>query len=231
MSTDARRTAAGRGQVGRRCEWCGARLAGGEDTSICIACDAVHHTACWTKYGGCGWRGCLNAPPARQDVPPDRHPATCARCGSPLASATARCTVCASESAATVPAAAAPLRPPRRICVQEASTALASGLAGLVFLGFVLGPLAILSGRRALARIAANRFRSDPVYTGADLARAGIVLGVIATIVHLGLVALYVLALFDPVRYNPYLPVPLPEDALEQVLDALLGDWRFSSGR
>ncbi|MBN2490897.1 MAG: hypothetical protein JXQ29_08615 [Planctomycetes bacterium] len=237
MSTDAWRTAAGRGQVGRRCEWCGAVLGGGEDTAICIACDAVHHGRCWDQHGGCGWRGCLNAPPGRQTPAPAGRPdaaprgdIVCDRCGAPLPAAATACAVCGTRAGGREPLEGARARPPRRIRVEEATTALVAGLAGLVSLGFVLGPLAILSGRRALRRIAANRFRADPIYTGGDLARAGILLGLLATVVHLGLAALYVLALFDPARYNPFLPVPLPEDALEQLLDFLLGNWRLLRG-
>jgi len=115
----------------------------------------------------------------------------------------------------------------RRVTVQEASTALISGLIGLVVLGFVFGPIAIVNARRAFRRIDSNRRKGDDLYVGEGMARAGLWLGVTATLLHLGLLLLYVLAVFDPERYNPYLPVQIPPDTLDTIQDALFGNWRF----
>ena len=61
-------------------------------------------------------------------------------------------------------------------------------ILGFFFFGFVCGPLAIKEARRARAFIA-----EDPRYGGADLARTGLILGWIDTVLWvLGLVRLVV---------------------------------------
>lgn len=50
-----------------RCPPCGQPIVMGELVSSCPACGTVHHTACWTQYGGCGTYAC--APARRESVP------------------------------------------------------------------------------------------------------------------------------------------------------------------
>ena len=239
MSIDAQRVKATGAQAGRACLWCGLPLVAGEDTAICIACDAVHHTVCWRKYGGCGWSGCLNEPVTRKDadagarriLPENRM--YCPRCGGVIARDLATCPHCKSRtSAGGLPAVSRTVAPggrvPGRFVVQEASTALISGLVGLVVLGFVFGPVAIVSGRNAIRRIHYNRRRGDLRYAGDGQARAGIFLGVAATILHTSLLVLYVLAALDPERFNPYLPYPIPPDLLDRIREYLFGSLQWT---
>ena len=231
MSIDAQRLKATRGLVGKACKWCGLPIAAGEDTAVCIACDFPHHTSCWKKYGGCGWSGCMNEPVSRQEtsptprriLPPEKI--YCPRCGGVLPRDLPQCPHCRSS---TGRAGATPsTRYHARVVVQEATNALIMGCIGLLVCGFLLGPCAILSGRNALRRIQTNRARGDTLYVGDGSARAGMFLGVVATVLHTGLLILYILALCDPERFNPYLPVQIPEDFLDQVAHYLFGDWRI----
>jgi hypothetical protein len=161
----------------------------------------------------------------RKAVSAATHP--CPHCGGGLADDPAVCPHCGARTTHPDGVVPRPERFFRRVTVQEASTALVSGLIGLVFLGFVFGPIAILSARRAFWRIESNRRKGDDLYVGLGMAQAGLWLGVTATLVHLGLLFLYVLAIFDPEKYNPYLPVQIPPDTLEAIRDSLFGNWRF----
>jgi len=234
MSIDAQRVKASRGLVGKPCRWCGLPIAAGEDTAICIACDGPHHTTCWKKYSGCGWNGCINEPVSRQEALPASRKVLspekiyCPRCGGVLARDLGQCPHCKSRLRAHGPPASG--RVYTRITVQEASTALILGIVGVLIFGFLLGPFAILAARNAIRRIQSNRRRGECLYTGEGMARAGMFLGVMATVIHTALLILYILALFNPEQFNPYLPVPIPEDFRDQITQLLLGNWRFNRG-
>lgn len=51
------------------CPYCRAQIASGEQTNHCPACNAVHHTDCWTENGGCAVVGCSAGPQAAQPAP------------------------------------------------------------------------------------------------------------------------------------------------------------------
>jgi hypothetical protein len=60
---------------GQTCIACKTALKLADDASICTACEANHHARCWTSYGGCATKGCVNAPLRRMDAPVYATPA------------------------------------------------------------------------------------------------------------------------------------------------------------
>lgn len=144
-----------------RCASCGARCEA--DWDFCCACGAVLRAREGTEEAG-DTKPCPSCrKPIRADAVKCRH------CGWVLD------TAIREARAATVPQGDAP----------GAGLALGLGIASLVICGIVTGPMAISNANKALALI-----RDNPGYTGKGKAIAGLVLGIIGTVLTvLGLIA------------------------------------------
>jgi len=155
---------------GTPCRWCGQPLAVGDDGAICGACESVHHASCWDTHNGCNNPGCVNRPleQLHNVAPVEQRPTTqlkpgetlCPTCGDVVQGYCFRCQNMATEY--TGPKRTAP----------EAKEALKYALIGLICLGPVLGPLAIVKGTAAKKTIAIN-----PMLEGEGLATAAQIIG------------------------------------------------------
>ena len=90
------------------------------------------------------------------------------------------CQSCAEEVSAAKPAV-------RREQAGGAAASLVCAIIGFFIFGFVLGPIAIV-----LSRGATRRIRENPELGGNELAIAGLVIGIIDTVLH-GLVVLWLI--------------------------------------
>ncbi len=172
---------------GQTCIACKTALKLADDASICTACEANHHARCWNSYGGCATKGCVNAPLRRMDVPTyaPAHAPPAAMAPPPLPFGLVHCRGCRY-----------PIREFDPICpycraitspdgvyrgptgnAPGAVGALVLGIIGMIFLGFIFGPIALSQASKAKREIAMN-----PMYTGGGMATAGQVLGIIGTV-------------------------------------------------
>lgn len=182
------------------CGWCHAGLQLGEDAAVCTTCEKEHHQRCWDGKAGCATEGCANAPLRRLDpvspyapgapgapgapytpyaastpyaaVPP---PASygpgmmgCPQCRSAIPAGSPFCSFC---RAVTSPDG---IYHGPRMNAPGATASLVFGILGLFFCGIIFGPLAI-----SKANEAKRAMNENPIYTGAGLATAGSVLGII----------------------------------------------------
>jgi hypothetical protein len=108
--------------------------------------------------------------------------ALCHRCGAALPAGARYCPACGARSRAVPPA------PPPPETNGKAKASLALGIAGFVAFPVVCSVLAIVLGQ-----VAREEMARRPHETGAGLATAGIVLGILGLIV--GLIGAFVLTL------------------------------------
>ncbi len=175
---------------GQTCVACKTALKLADDASICTACEANHHARCWNSYGGCATKGCVNAPLRRMDAPtyapaPAYAPPAsmappplpfglvhCRSCRYPIREFDPICPYCRAitspDGVYRGPTGNAP----------GAVGALVLGIIGVIFLGFIFGPIAMSQSSKAKREIAMN-----PMYTGGGMATAGFVLGIIGTVI------------------------------------------------
>lgn len=175
---------------GQTCVACKTALKLADDASICTACEANHHARCWNSYGGCATKGCVNAPLRRMDVPtyaaaPAYAPPAsmappplpfglvhCRSCRYPIREFDPICPFCRAitspDGVYRGPTGNAP----------GAVGALVLGIIGVIFLGFIFGPIALSQAGKAKRAISAN-----PMLTGGGMATAGFVLGIIGTVI------------------------------------------------
>jgi len=143
------------------CAVCGGRFDVGAETVRCPTCGKYYHPACREKAGGCVAPECQGA-----DLK------ACPYCAEKIKKSAVKCRYCGQildqELKITLEAG----QP--KGDVKEAKDALIYSLVGLFCFGFILGPIAIAKGSKAL-----NIIRDDPGYTGKGKATAGIVIGII----------------------------------------------------
>jgi hypothetical protein len=184
---------AGDREAGARCPHCSASIAYDEQIAGCLRCGAVHHLACWHSHDGCGSFECA---PARRILGAERPPdlrvtmdevqwarpqprgvlvATGGFAPSPSSPPTDR-----RQSSLAVAGFMVAL-----VCAALPALALTAGAAaGLILLGgMAAGVLAILLCSLALANVQHSRRR------GLWLAAVGVVLGLVGTVVSIGLIA------------------------------------------
>ena len=185
---------------GQTCIACKTALKLADDASICTACEANHHARCWNSYGGCATKGCVNAPLRRMDAPvyaPAPAPGYaapgyaapgyaapgyaappplpfglvhCRSCRYPIREFDPICPYCRNitspDGVYRGPTGNAP----------GAVGSLVLGIIGVIFLGFIVGPIAMSQSSKAKREIGLN-----PMLTGGGMATAGFVLGIIGT--------------------------------------------------
>ena len=163
---------------GQTCIACKTALKLADDASICTACEANHHARCWTSYGGCATKGCVNAPLRRMDAPVYATPAAppplppgmvhCRSCRNVIRDFDPMCPYCrvitSPDGIYHGPKTNAP----------GAVQSMVFGIIGLLSCGVVFGPLAISRSSSAKREIAMN-----PMYGGGGYATAGMVLGIL----------------------------------------------------
>ena len=159
------------------CSICSQPFELGQHLSICNACEAPSHTGCWDQEGGCSTQGCANAPlqqlapeQAAPQMPPGFRP--CPACGMRIHESDDICMHC---NAITTPDGI--YRGPQENA-PGAVASLVCGIIGILFCGYILGVVAIVKSRES------GPYRGDPRYKGFGMATAGMVLGIIAIIVH-----------------------------------------------
>lgn len=173
---------------GQTCIACKTALKLADDASICTACEANHHARCWNSYGGCATKGCVNAPLRRMDAPTYApayaSPAAyappplpfglmhCRSCRHPIREFDPICPYCRAinspDGVYRGPTGNAP----------GAVGSLVLGIIGVIFLGFIFGPIAMSQSSKAKREIGLN-----PMLTGGGMATAGFVLGIIGTVI------------------------------------------------
>jgi hypothetical protein len=171
------------------CQWCHLTFNFGEDLALCDICGNAVHAACWDKKLGCATPQCPNGPPP--ETVPSRtfggdeaaENIKCANCRALIPSTSTVCPRCERN-----PFTGEYEGPTER--ARYAMDALIYGIISLFFLGFILGFVAINRAKKARAIIA-----SHPRYTGAGLATAGNVLGVVAIFLHVTLIAIRLIGL------------------------------------
>lgn len=143
------------------CAVCGGRFELGAEVVRCPRCGKYSHADCGQKAGGCASPECRG-----EDLK------ACPYCAEKIKKTAVKCRYCGQildqELKVTLEAG----QP--KGDVKEAKDALIYSLIGLFCFGFILGPIAIAKGSKAL-----NIIRDDPGYTGKGKATAGIVIGII----------------------------------------------------
>ncbi|MFQ5844001.1 MAG: DUF4190 domain-containing protein [Planctomycetota bacterium] len=161
---------------GTHCGWCRKEVAFGEDVAICNACETVHHAACWDRRQGCSEAQCENAPleelepPApKKEVPLGRM--LCPHCGRQIKTRSKFCRFCKK---ATTPDGI--YRGPKTKA-PGAVASLVYGILAFFICGIIFGIVAISKANQAQKATASN-----PTLSGAGLATAGKVLGIITLV-------------------------------------------------
>jgi hypothetical protein len=195
---DARKLKANLKLQGKPCGWCQDTLHLGDDAALCNTCGKEHHGRCWDGRMGCSTEGCASAPLRRLDSPGVGSPFPQAR-GVPLSQGLASgympCPGCRVEilvGAPICPACKMITSPDGlyhgpTINAPGAVQSLVYGLIGLVFCQIILGPVAI-----AKASGARQAMAKDPTLSGAGLATAGTVLGIVDIVLFVAIFALRV---------------------------------------
>lgn len=208
MSDPAKRLKANKVIEGQACGWCNRPINFGDDTAICTACDTPHHGICWDERQGCSLATCENAP-LKQLEPPAGPAAPQRPAPVPLGGGTAEQRASQRAAARMGPQSTLrpgmmhcphcnrPIREDAEICrycrkaptedgiyrgpqvtAPGATASLVCGIIGIVLafgcIGFILSIVAIVKANEAKKAIA-----DDPRYSGAGMATAGLVLGII----------------------------------------------------
>lgn len=145
-----------------RCGVCNGPLVLGEEIVQCEKCLRYFHVKCKEDYGGC------NSPQCQVDMK------KCPFCKELIRADALKCRHCGEYVDESVRRSVEP-----KECPKEAKDALTYSLVGIFCFGFILGPIAIVKGLKALKII-----KSAPGYPGKGRAIAGIVIGVLETLLY-----------------------------------------------
>lgn len=174
---------------GRPCGWCQIALQLGDDAAICTACTKEHHQRCWESSAGCATPGCSNAPLRRLDVAPadvgspfPQGPSSFVPASAPPGYAICpnpTCRVAVLMGTQVCPACKSITSPDGiyhgiKVNAPGAVASLVYGILGFFICGVVFGICALSKANEAKRAMA-----SDPTLTGAGLATAGTVLGIL----------------------------------------------------
>ncbi len=146
-----------------RCGICNGPLVLGEDVVQCEKCLKYFHLKCKDDQGGC------NSPQCRVDM------AKCPFCKELIRADALKCRHCGEYVDESVRKSVQP-----KECPKEAKDALTYSLVGILCFGFILGPIAIAKGFKALKII-----KSEPGCPGKGKAQAGIIIGVLEILLYL----------------------------------------------
>ncbi len=150
------------------CKICGEGFTFGDDIKQCGRCRSFFHSKCWEKEDGCNQPGCKE------------ETKKCPRCGKEIKKSALKCRYCGQYVDQVLEERLKPKPEPK-----EASTALTYSIISIFCFGFILGPLAIAKGVKAL-----NMIQMDPEHKGRGKAIAGITIGSISTLLNiLGFIA------------------------------------------
>ena len=146
-----------------RCGICNGPLVLGEDVAQCEKCLKVFHFKCKDDFGGC------NSPQCQVDMK------KCPFCKEPIRADALKCRHCGEYVDDSVRKSVQP-----KVCPKEAKDALTYSLVGIFCFGFILGPIAIAKGLKALKII-----KSEPGTPGKGRAQAGIIIGVLELLLYI----------------------------------------------
>jgi len=151
----------------RICNICNGKFSIGEEIEECEKCGNFFHHKCWEEKEGC------NSSECKEDTK------SCPNCGKEIKKTALKCRYCGQYIDENIKEKLLPKGE-----LKEASGALTYSLIGILCFGFILGPVAIHKGIKALKII-----RNEPGYKGKGKAIAGIVIGSIVTLLNiLGLI-------------------------------------------
>lgn len=186
MADTVKRLKANRVLAGKECGWCKKPLAFGDDAAMCESCMTGHHAGCWDGKGGCSSEGCVAAP--LKQLAPQRVPRQtlepgkmrCPHCRLAIAAGSVVCEYCGKG----LPSPDGVYRGPTTTA-PGAVASLVFGILGIFVCGLIFGIVAIQKADEAKALIA-----NDPSLTGAGLATAGKVMGILSLVFWgIGLIA------------------------------------------
>jgi hypothetical protein len=143
-----------------RCAICSGPMVLGEDIVQCERCSKYFHSKCKDSFGGC------NSPECQIQRK------KCPFCKELISQEAIKCRYCGEYVDETVRQNTVPKGTP-----SEATDALKYSIFGIFCFGVILGPLAISKGLKAIKII-----DSEPGYTGRGKAMAGIIIGIIVTL-------------------------------------------------
>jgi hypothetical protein len=146
-----------------RCGICNGPLVLGEEIAQCEKCLKVFHLKCKDDFGGC------NSPQCQVDMK------KCPFCKELIRADALKCRHCGEYVDDSVRKSVEP-----KECPKEAKDALTYSLVGIFCFGFILGPIAIGKGLKALKII-----KSQPGCPGKGKAQAGIIIGVLETLLYI----------------------------------------------
>jgi hypothetical protein len=145
-----------------RCGVCNGPLVLGEEIVQCEKCLKVFHLKCKDDFGGC------NSPQCQVDMK------KCPFCKELIRADALKCRHCGEYVDDSVRKSVEP-----KECPKEAKDALTYSLVGIFCFGFILGPIAIAKGFKALKII-----KSEPGCPGKGKAQAGIIIGVLEILLY-----------------------------------------------
>jgi hypothetical protein len=145
------------------CYLCKGKFLIGEDIAKCEKCGEYYHQRCWEEHDGCAKPGC------------SEDTKKCPMCGETIKAVALKCKHCGEYLDKSLKKDEAPVGP-----LKEATDSLKYSLIGIFCIGFILGPIAVVKGIKAL-----NMIREEPRYEGKGKAIAGIIIGSLECLLYI----------------------------------------------